>query len=472
MFGALAVAAVAFSPRLHLQTHARPAIARPKAARPVIARTGHIYLQDYDLSRQDFDLIELRSFRRETILRYDQLNRSEQLRLIFFVSNTFVALIYPYISQEIFMIPPDTLTIVGSVAAALLFGSLTAREKSVRGAKLRRYERESALGELSVWQPGNALGSNRQPTLASLRGKQRVIAVYGGPAVLESALQSCAIYRRRFVQSSVLLVLVEAPGSGGAGDDSAALDEWRTRASAAEAQGWLWRPSDPAAWGEFFTSLLGERSASAANGAWVALSLKGRSSGSGVGLPPWDEVLGTRLPPLLQLSPSLPAESESGDARAAAVLDAQARLYEAITACDPEGVVGLCTYAEDPEVTALSKAGRMDGWQTVLLDGATSGMQISSQDAFVTTDGNEAWSTAIEFPQGAGGGSLLCTQRWVNEAPADAPAPEWRLAQHRTIPYVADSDAAAALRCDRRGCCVLQRAGPTGPAGMPGDGRA
>ena len=61
----------------------------------------------------------------------------------------------------------------------------------------------------------------------------------------------------------------------------------------------------PAAWAAFFASL---SSRVGDGGAWVALTLKGRSCGSGVGLPPWDEVLGTRLTPLTPLSPSLPAE--------------------------------------------------------------------------------------------------------------------------------------------------------------------
>ena len=91
------------------------------------------------------------------------------------------------------------------------------------------------------------------------------------------------------------------------------------------------------------------------------------------------------------------------------------------------------------------------------------------QDACVAPGGREAWSTALEFPANGGGASLLCTQRWVR----DGDTPEWRLAQHRTIPYAADVDAPACLRCDRRGCVALQRtAGPRGAAGMPGDGMA
>ena len=427
-------------------------------------------LQEYDLSRPAFDLLELRSFRRETLMRYDQLNRVEQLRIIFFASNAVVALLFPYISRELFFMETNAFTLVGSGAAALLFGALAAREKSVRGSKMRRYERESLLGELSVCQPGNALGGNRQTTLQALRERQRVIAVYGSPSLLSEALASCAIYRRRLKQSSVVLVLVEAPGSGSTDGETEA---WRGAAVKAEADGWLWRPSAPDAWSEFFDSLLTERAASAGV-AWVALSLNGRSCGSGVGLPPWDEVLGTRLPPLRALSPDLPA-AEAGSARegerAAGVLAAQAALYGAITSADADAVVRLCAEEEDAEVTSLAAAGRMDGWETVLLDGATKGMRVASQDALLAPGGREAWSTAIEFPNG-GVGSLLCTQRWVNVAPDGAAADEWRLCQHRTIPYTPDMDAAAALRCDRRGCCVLQRAGPTGPAGMPGDGRA
>ena len=148
----------------------------------------------------------------------------------------------------------------------------------------------------------------------------------------------------------------------------------------------------------------------------------------------------------------------------------QARLYEALTSANDGAVVEICDVEDDEEVTALAAAGRLDPWSTVLRDGATLGLTLSGQDALIGLGAREAWSTGIETPA-SGGGTLLCTQRWVNAAPADTP-PVWRLAQHRTIPFVADVDAAAVLRCDRRGCCALQRAGQTGPAGFPGDGRA
>ena len=92
----------------------------------------------------------------------------------------------------------------------------------------------------------------------------------------------------------------------------------------------------------------------------------------------------------------------------------------------------------------------------------------------------------------ASGETLLCTQRWGSGGAAAAaageaaagelaaagevaagearPDPQWRLLQHRTIPYMVQTDAGAALRCDRRGCVGLQRSGIRGAPGMPGDG--
>jgi hypothetical protein len=117
---------------------------------------------------------------------------------------------------------------------------------------------------------------------------------------------------------------------------------------------------------------------------------------------------------------------------------------------------------DDDEVSTLALTGRLDGWPIVLKYDATVGMQLALQEVYV--EGDEAYTTAIEFP--SAGGSLLCTQRWVRREGA------WRVAQHRTIPYSEDRDAAACLRCDHRGCVALERLGAKGPSGMPGDGKA
>ena len=102
-------------------------------------------------------------------------------------------------------------------------------------------------------------------------------------------------------------------------------------------------------------------------------------------------------------------------------------------------------------------------------------MRLANVDVLVDDEAGLAWTTGLEFPEAAPrGASLLSTQRWLltDTDGADGAVGQWRLAQHRTIPYTADSDASACLRCDRRGCVALQRRGAAGAAGMPGDGRA
>ena len=95
-------------------------------------------------------------------------------------------------------------------------------------------------------------------------------------------------------------------------------------AAAREAReaGWLWRPSQPAAWVTYFGSLLeAQGGAVPSSGAWLALSLKGRSVASGLGRPSFDELIGTKLPPLKP-----PRGGEAAIARTveeSGVLDAQ-----------------------------------------------------------------------------------------------------------------------------------------------------
>ena len=160
-------------------------------------------------------------------------------------------------------------------------------------------------------------------------------------------------------------------------------------------------------------------------------------------------------------------------------LGAQAALYTALGAADAAAVAAMCAAQDDEEVSALAAGGRLDPWPAVLADGATAGLVLSGADATVVEGGREAFSTGIELL--ASGDTLLCTQRWGSRGSAAAatagaaagearPGPQWRLLQHRTIPYMVSTDAGAALRCDRRGCVGLQRSGIRGAPGMPGDG--
>ena len=422
----------------------------------------------FDLSARSFDLLEGREFRRETMLQYGVQYRIRQLRILFFASTAVTAAAFPYLRTELFFADgPMDLTTVAAIAATILGSSAAAlSEKKSRGRKLLRIERELQLAELSIWQPKAALGGGTARTsLEALRGKRRVLAVCGPPAVLGDFMETAAVYRRRLMQSSIALVIItDASDVAAAPDD----EEFAALADAAESEGWLYRPTELQRWKQYFTDLLAGR-ATTSSGAWLALSLRGRSVGSGVGLPPIDELLGTQLPPLTELSPDEPPASARSEAEGA-VLAAQAKLYAAISAADAPGVEAMCAEEPDGEVTALAVNGRLDEWSTALKYEATVGLRLSSQDAWVAKDGTAAWTTGLEFPLASPrGASLLCTQKWVKTGAANE---EWQLQQHRTIPFAANVDAPACLRCDRRGCVALQRVGLRGPAGMPGDGRA
>ena len=428
--------------------------------------------QEYDLARPQFDILEGRSFRRDAMLQYAVSQRSQQLRILFLSSTAIVTATLPLLTRELVPMAPNFGVAGWAVCAAstALLGSLAVREKEARGKVLLRLERELSLGELSIWQPNSALGGRQQTQLVALRGRKRLIALYGAPSALARALGRAVVYRRQLADSAITLVAV--PSNGGLTDE----EGWREVSAAAERDGWLWRPKDESVWRAYFDELLsGLKSDAVARstdeGAWFALSLQGRSCASGVGELVWDELLGTKLPPLRTLEQGA-APTSTRSAVEASVLDAQRELYDALRAADSARVASLCVAADDDEVSALAASGRLDGWATVLKYDATVGLVTGSEEACVATDGSSAYTTVIEFPAGRKVGSLLATQRWIRQRDHDDAEPEWRLVQHRTIPYAADTDAAACLRCDHRGCVALQRAGRPGPAGMPGEGRA
>ena len=422
---------------------------------------------DYDLSQQTYDLLEMRTFRRDAILQYAVSQRSQQLRILFFASSAVVAAGLPWFTAELFpsLEPFNLGGILSSEFAAVLFGALAAREKSLRGKVLLRLDRELSLASFGIWQPGSAVGGTKRRQMSELRGRRRVVVVSGSPSVLLAELQRASVYKRRLEQSGVSLVFVPTAGSG-----SDASEAWSAAAQKGEAEGWLWQPTELARWQRYFDELLVGRRGNQGKVdecAWFALTLRGRSCASGVGTLPWDELFGTKLPPLRALQPDdssvVPRNEDEVQ-----LLAAQSRLYEALSAADSAAVAELFAASDDDEVTKLASAGRLDGWDVVLKYDATVGLVVASQDCcIVDEDAKEGWTTAIEFPASGGGSSLLCTQRWVK-----LDGGEWRLAQHRTIPYTENVDAAACLRCDHRGCVALQRQGAQGPAGMPGDGRA
>ena len=138
-------------------------------------------MQDYDLGRKDFDFLELQSFRRETILQYSLINRSEQLRILLLSLSAVISACAPAIAAELFQREggaDNSVAALGiSAVSALGLGGLAYREKAARGQKLRRLEREFSIGELSATQPASPLAGARTVQLAELRDKQCAVAL-------------------------------------------------------------------------------------------------------------------------------------------------------------------------------------------------------------------------------------------------------------------------------------------------------
>jgi hypothetical protein len=244
-------------------------------------------------------------------------------------------------------------------------------------------------------------------------------------------------------------------------------------------------------------------------GGYLALNFKGRSVGSGLGAPRWDELLGAKFPPAEALVQANGDKAAAGGAAGGALagdeadlLACQAAFYAALTSGDLVAMEQLFAPDDDgaggvaggrgrdvrggaPEVSeVLASGGRLDGWPTCLAVGARPAELASFDcDATVLTAAGEAnggaaaaaeaCTTSVEEVGTRRGATNLSTQRWVRRArpPAasasDAPcggalpaaAAKWRLALHQTIPYSPAAGAGGLLRCDGRGCVALLASG-------------
>lgn len=166
--------------------------------------------QEYDLARQQFDLLEFCSFRRETIIQYDLVNRAEVVRIVLYGLAAATCFAWPSIASDLF--PADQTDVLSqylvSASGGTLFGGLAFTSKQSRSRKLRKLELELELGSLSVCQPGNPLFSGSRTSLQALRDRRRVMVLYGGPQLLAQWVLCAAVYRRWWAQSGVVLVAV------------------------------------------------------------------------------------------------------------------------------------------------------------------------------------------------------------------------------------------------------------------------
>jgi hypothetical protein len=450
---------------------------KPQAALPcarVAQRAASPILQSFDTSAQQFDLLSLRSFRRDTILQYDATNQSEPLRIALTLLGVLFSISVPVLANEL-RIGDELTANVAAGMGTLISGALFLRNRSARTARMAKLDRETACGDLRIMRSSSALMPARTNYVRDLRGKSRMVALVGSHATVGGALAEARIYRRRLVAASAIVVPVYTDDDTVDGDSVAGVP-------AAESEGrWQWAAA-PQQWREYFSELLSSRSLSLINeqGCWLGLNVRGRSFGSAQGKPRWDELLGTALQPagdgfgeLAEVSTDRAAAAAEAAAAAAAagavgsgaaelaaaeedaatLLDAQQRFYEGLTNRDVAAMANVWSPDPDPSVSeVLASGGRLERWDAPNSNAfPPPGMRATDCDALIVSS-TQAYTTAVERPRE--GGTLLATQRWVREGVGS----EWSLASHRYIPWAADgATAVAALRCDGRGAVLLAR---------------
>ena len=377
-----------------------------------------------------------------------------------------------------------------------------------------------------------------------------MVVVAGDSSTVDDAIAAAFVYRRRLTEARAFVVPAYTDGGTSKAN---ALGEVESK--------WLWATAEPQQWRAYFEELLSERGmamaaegaciglnltptptpsptstptptptptpaltthpdhqAWARAGAWIGLNLRGRTFGSALGAPRWDELLGTMLQPVgdgfgeleepaardvadaaqeaaaaaaaIGVAGAGAAAAAAAAAEAEALLTAQASFYQALNSADASAMKALW----DPEVTRAAPA--LHPHCTCALRCALrlrappalhprTGISQAPDDSYVSdvvragsrVEPWEAGSNAFP-PSGmratdvdalvlsptegwttaverpAEGGTLLATQVW-RRADGDG---AWRLTAHRYIPWSADgATAVAALRCDRRGCVLIGR---------------
>jgi len=423
----------------------------------------------YNKKMQQFDPLSFRTFRRDTLLQYESTNQSEPLRITLTLLGILFGLSVPSLGNELRISDETTLNVL-AVLSTIISGALFARNRGARQARLETIEKEYALGDLVAIYRGF-----QQKRLRELRNKNRVVLLYGTRAIVSAALSEAFAYRRRLVAANSIVVPIYSDESG---------DDKPVPVGEAESL-FFWQAAKVGSWKEYFQDLLSARSMSdEGRGAWVGLNFKGRTFGSALGMPRWDEILGTGMQPAgdgfgeLLLKGERSTEEAAGEATRAAkalsvsagdsppssandsdhagLLSAQAKFYEALTSADVATMQTLLTDSAEDTVLdstiteALGQGARIEPWEKGSNSWPPVGMKPTDRDALILSTG-EGWTTAIERPEE--GGTLLATQRWLQD---DTGA--WRLKAHKYIPWSADgATAVLSLRCDKRGCVLFGR---------------
>ena len=143
---------------------------------------GQQYDEQLDLSREQFDFLSLKSFRRDALLQYDATNQSEPLRIILSFLGILFCLCLPTLNSEAGLengLVTDAIAVAGAAGSGFLFVT----NRAARSARIERISREYAMGDLRALYRGV-----RNTPLRDVRGKLRVVALCGARDVVDAAL--------------------------------------------------------------------------------------------------------------------------------------------------------------------------------------------------------------------------------------------------------------------------------------------
>ena len=234
----------------------------------------------FDVTKQVFDPLSLRSVRGDALVRYDATNQSQPLRIVLYAVSALTLLSAPFLVEAIGYDAMSIPATVATVALSIGSGGLFVQECTKRANKLTRIEKELNTESLPIRLPTNPFSDtpfSKAVTLKvvqNLKSPPRIIALCGNKSKLSEALSSLAIYRNRLSQASVYVVAV--PTDGSTSKDWQVLDSsfYKT---------WLADSYQPQAWLDYFRGLVDDETSTNFDFRWFGLTSGGRSFGSGDG---------------------------------------------------------------------------------------------------------------------------------------------------------------------------------------------
>ena len=119
---------------------------RPRIQKTLLRSTPYDAQKEAYLAEPEFDAVSLRQWRRETLVRYNNANQSEPLRVVLFFLLALALLGSNQLADAVGAPPPEPYPayLLGGLAAAAGFQD----QRNKRTRRLTKIEREAAVGDL------------------------------------------------------------------------------------------------------------------------------------------------------------------------------------------------------------------------------------------------------------------------------------------------------------------------------------